>query len=188
MSDYRRDYPRLSLCGLNCGLCPRYHTDGTSRCPGCCGEGFLSKRPACGVITCARGRGVAYCYECDDYPCRRLQGAECTDSFITHRNMRVDFDTAERDGIEAYRAMLDEKVAMLQTLLTDYNDGRRKKIFCLAVNLLDVQAVREVMARLAAEVGEEDPPKARAAAAEALLRQAADGAGIVLELNTGKRG
>jgi len=30
----QREYPLFSACGLNCGLCPRYHTDGISKCPG----------------------------------------------------------------------------------------------------------------------------------------------------------
>ena len=34
-SEYDREYPLFSACGLNCGLCPRFYTDGESRCPGC---------------------------------------------------------------------------------------------------------------------------------------------------------
>jgi hypothetical protein len=33
MKEYYRNYPLFSLCGLNCGLCPRYHTQGESKCP-----------------------------------------------------------------------------------------------------------------------------------------------------------
>jgi hypothetical protein len=28
-------YPEIGICGLSCGLCPSYHTDGISRCGGC---------------------------------------------------------------------------------------------------------------------------------------------------------
>gem|GEM_PF-3991072 len=41
-----RSYPLFSDCGLNCGLCPRYYTDGASRCPGC-GQG----ESCVGVVT-----------------------------------------------------------------------------------------------------------------------------------------
>lgn len=33
----------LGCCGLDCGLCPRFYTEGSSRCPGCCGENFEKK-------------------------------------------------------------------------------------------------------------------------------------------------
>jgi len=35
MSDYNRQYPVFSLCGLNCGLCPNFQSTAASRCYGC---------------------------------------------------------------------------------------------------------------------------------------------------------
>ncbi|HCP15088.1 MAG TPA: hypothetical protein DIT32_04865, partial [Peptococcaceae bacterium] len=62
MKEYVRAYPLFSLCGLNCGLCPRYHTEGESRCPGCGGPAFHLKHPSCAVITCSRKHGgVEHC-------------------------------------------------------------------------------------------------------------------------------
>jgi hypothetical protein len=26
-------HPTIGCCGIDCGLCPRYYTDGPSRCP-----------------------------------------------------------------------------------------------------------------------------------------------------------
>ncbi|HNR04634.1 MAG TPA: DUF3795 domain-containing protein, partial [Bacillota bacterium] len=42
----------LGCCGLDCGLCPRFFTEGASRCPGCCGVDFENKHPSCSFITC----------------------------------------------------------------------------------------------------------------------------------------
>ncbi len=47
-----RKYSTIGVCGLDCGLCPRYYTVGTSRCPGCCGPDFFNKHPSCSFITC----------------------------------------------------------------------------------------------------------------------------------------
>jgi len=52
MKEYKREYPLFSLCGLNCGLCPKYHTNGESKCPGCGGTDFTLKHPPCKVIRC----------------------------------------------------------------------------------------------------------------------------------------
>lgn len=185
MGEKQRAYPRLSACGLNCGLCPRHHVDGTSRCPGCGGEGFAEKRPMCGIISCNRRHGeIEFCYLCDEYPCKKLEGAHLVDSFITHRNMMKDFERAKSGGLDGYRVMLDEKVDMLRLLLEHSNDGRRKSFYCLAVNLLELEDVRQVMARLAAEAPPESPDlKARAQAAVGLFEACAQAQGVVLKLN-----
>ncbi|MGD9663260.1 MAG: DUF3795 domain-containing protein [Porticoccaceae bacterium] len=186
MGDWQRSYPRFSQCGLNCGLCPRYHTDGASRCPGCGGADFFSKRPACGVISCARKKGVAeYCYLCEEYPCKKYNGVALHDSFITHQNMMTDFEKAKAVGMEAYQAELDEKVAALEDLLAHYNDGRRKSFFCTAVNLLALQDVRAVMAQLEQTALAGDT-KARAACAVQLFEGMAAQRGITLKLNKKK--
>ena len=39
----------------------------------------------------------------------------------------------------------------MKCLLKDYNDGRRKSFFCLAVNLLDLEDLKTVMEHLAEE-------------------------------------
>ncbi|MDA8220886.1 DUF3795 domain-containing protein [Desulfosporosinus sp.] len=70
----QRQYPLFSACRLNCGLCPRYHTDGISKCPGCAGEDFSSKHPTCGVLSCSQRHGIEYCYLCDEYPCKKFEG------------------------------------------------------------------------------------------------------------------
>ncbi len=129
MKEQTRAEPRFSLCGLNCGLCPMYHISETEHCTGCGGAG----RPSCAVQRCAREHGgVEYCFQCAEYPCARYTRAEPYDSFVPHRNVQRDFARAARDGLDAYRAMLEEKEALLRFLLREYNDGRRKSLFCTA--------------------------------------------------------
>ena len=187
MSDYQRQYPLFSACGLNCGLCPRYHTDGTSRCPGCCGEGFFTKHPACGVVSCIqRHDGIEYCFQCDEYPCQKYEKSSHFDSFITHQHMFTDFEKAKHMGLMAYQAELNQKVEILQQLLDDYNDGRRKNFFCIAVNLLELQDVNDVMAELTTETNSDQTVKEKSAAAVARFQAMADRRNIVLKLNQKK--
>lgn len=49
-------------------VCPYYQMDGYSKCPGCSGEGFMTKHPTCGVLSCSQRKGLEYCYLCDEYP------------------------------------------------------------------------------------------------------------------------
>lgn len=182
-----RVYPLFAVCGLNCGLCPRFHTDGKSRCPGCGGTGFYEKHPSCGIISCAGRHGVDYCFQCEEYPCSRYAAPHEDDSFITYQNVQRDFARAKEQGLEVYRRQLDEKVQMLSLLLADYNDGRRKNFYCLAVNLLKLEDLRQALAQARQNPADADlPPKERAARMVAVLEEAAQARGIDLRLRKKK--
>lgn len=145
MGDYRRSYPEFALCGLNCGLCPRYHTKGSSRCPGCGGVRFSELHPTCPIITCSRRHGgVIYCHDCASYPCERYRTPVEYDSFISYVNRLSDQQRALERGMEDYRKELDEKIDLLDRLLTHYDDGRRKGFYCLAVNLFDLKTLHAI--------------------------------------------
>lgn len=181
--DYRREYPLFSACGLNCGLCPRYYTDGDSKCPGCGGENFSEKHCSCSILPCIQRKGVEYCYLCDEYPCKKYDNWE-RDSFITHQNMMKDFEKAKRIGIEAYKEELNEKVKMLEDLLANYNDGRRKSFFCIAVNLLELNEVKCVLEQLGRETELSGlMVKEKSVRAVALFQAIAQEKNVVLKLN-----
>ncbi|MBU5627354.1 DUF3795 domain-containing protein [Oscillibacter sp. MSJ-2] len=143
MKGFWRDNLLFSLCGLNCGLCPMRLG---GYCPGCGGgEGNQS----CAIARCSLAHGgLEYCYECGAFPCERYEDIDQFDSFITHKNRRRDIERASEAGMEAYCARQREKTAVLQELLTHYNDGRRKTLFCTAVNLLELEDVRAVAEKL----------------------------------------
>lgn len=54
-------------------------------------------------------------------------------------------EKARKIGMDAYNAQQREKGAILRQLLASYNDGRRKTFFCVAINLLDLQDIKDVM-------------------------------------------
>jgi len=145
MNDKTREYPLFSACGLNCGLCPRYYTEGSSKCPGCFGNGFYEVHPKCGVLSCSQRKELEYCHLCDEFPCKKYDSADTKDSFITHRNQLRDLEKAKRIGIAAYKKELNEKVTILTDLVSNYNDGRRKNFYCIAVSLLELSDIKGIM-------------------------------------------
>lgn len=177
-----RTYPLFSACGLNCGLCPRFHTDGASKCPGCAGEGFLTKHPTCGILSCCGRKEIEYCCLCQEYSCKKYDKADEFDSFITHKNQLRDLEKMRKIGLEAYIAELNDKVRMLEKLLEHYDDGRRKSFFCTAVNLLSLQDIHSIMKQAADSVGPDIPRKEKCAAAIRLFEKAAEEQGILLKL------
>ena len=151
MQPYARPYPWFSLCGLNCGLCPQHQTKAASRCPGCGGEDFHLKHPTCPIVTCSRKHGdPVFCFACASYPCGRYTSGNEKDSFISYRHVSEDMERVRREGLDAYRAVLEEKIILLEQLLESYDDGRSKSFLCNAVNQLPLEVVRRVAESMAA--------------------------------------
>lgn len=196
MKDFIREDRLFSLCGLNCGLCTM-HIDGY--CPGCGGgEGNQS----CRIAKCSLKRNseirnrennrekdepgrekIEYCHQCPEFPCEYYESIDEYDSFITHRNRRSDLDKHRNIGKEAYQEEQGRKTEILGELLANYNDGRRKSFFCLAVNLLECEVLQAVMDQVKAVP---EPAgrtiKERAAGVVKQLQDVADERGIVLKL------
>lgn len=176
MKGFVRDNPLFSLCGLNCGLCPMKLG---GHCGGC---GFGNQ--SCKVARCGIEHGrTDYCFLCGDYPCARYADEEAYDLFITVQNRRADMEKARRIGVEAYTAQQAEKVELLHRMLSDYNDGRRKTLYCVAVNLLEVDELRAALESLEGrpEFGLLSQ-KERAASLAGILQELAGRQGISLKL------
>ena len=115
---------------------------------------------------------MEYCCECPQYPCEKYEKIGEYDSFITARRQKADMEKLRDIGAERYNAEQGEKVQLLEYLLSSCNDGRRKTLFCLAVNLLELSDVQSVVDQLMAS----DLPtvKERAVYAASLFQKAAD--------------
>lgn len=181
MKNFNREYPLLSLCGLNCGLCTM-HIGGY--CPGCGGG---DGNQSCAIARCSIGQGVAFCSDCAQYPCTHYDAIDATDSFISTRNMRENLEKVKRMGLDAYRAELDEKIEIAALLLAQYNDGRHKSPFCTAVNLLELARLRTVMDELRAQATDAMTQKEKAALAAAKLNAAAQEQGVCLKMRKKKQ-
>lgn len=135
-----RENEFVSLCGLNCGLCPM-KIDGY--CPGC-GRG--SGCQTCSILKCREQQGeYEFCYECIHFPCDKYKNIEEFDSFITHKNQLANLLEIKKDGIEKYTKKISKKSELLNHLLKYYNNGRRKTYFCIAVSLLDISDIETIL-------------------------------------------
>lgn len=139
MKGFERKNQLFSLCGLNCGLCPMF----LGKYCGGCGNGNQS----CKIAKCSLEHGkIEYCYECENYPCEKYQYIDKYDSFITHKRQKEDLERVQKIGIEQYNLEQQEKIKILCYLLDNYNDGRKKNFFCVAVNLLELSELKEAIA------------------------------------------
>ena len=103
---------------------------------------------------------------------------------MPHSRRAADLDRAQELGLDTYINELRAKRAILDKLLANYNDGRRKTFYCAAVYLLPLEALKNVVAKL--ENQPECPVKEQATAAVKLLQETADGHGVCLKLKKKK--
>lgn len=176
-NEFKRSDSLFSLCGLNCGLCPMYIRGG---CGGCFTDSPCY--PTCPIAPCSVKHGnVEYCYQCEEYPCKRYDGIDLRDSLISHRNQKKDLAKAKKIGIEAYLEEQRAKKKILDRLLTEYDDGRRDVFFCLAVNMLEVEDLTAILDHANRET-DRMTRQEKAAFAERQLLLCAEKAGVPLVL------
>ena len=92
-------------------------------------------------------------------------------------------EKAKKIGIGAYNAEQTEKVKLLNILLSKYNSGREKTLYCLAVNLLEVSEVESVLEKATTYINSaETSLKEKAIYVSRLLREAAEKRNVELKL------
>ncbi len=153
-----KTYPTIGACGLDCGLCPRYYTVGTSRCPGCCGPDFFNKHPTCPFITCCvKEKNLEVCGKCPEFPCSKFKDTEEyqaleTSSYPPYRKILPNLNFIKENGIEAFIEQQRGRIGLLETMIGDFDDGRSRSFFCKAAALLDVASLQNSLAEAAQRV------------------------------------
>lgn len=88
-------------------------------------------------------------------------------------------------GAESYLAEQQRKKVLLSYLLDNYNDGRKKTLFCVAVNLLDLDDIERIIQKLDAD-SFHLTLKERASYAAGLFHETAARKNILLKLRKKK--
>jgi len=185
-----KKYPTLGCCGLDCGLCPRYYTEGSSRCPGCCGPDFFNKHPSCGHITCCvKKKNLEVCAECNDFPCQKFDswfGNEAYDSFVTHKKAEPNLYFIKNHGVEKIIEQQKERIKFLKDMLEGFNEGRSRSFYCSAAALLSVDDVKKSIDSAKREVKtldvRKDDVKSKAKILRKIIQDVADKKSIDLKL------
>lgn len=143
-------HPDIGICGLSCRLCPKYHTEGVSRCDGCKTASRMGA--GCPFITCAiRRKGIEFCWDCDEgAACDKWAGHRAFsrqyDTFVCYQKLEDNIAIAERDGIGALDELHQAKLRLLAQMLREFNDGRSKSRFCVAATVLGIDELEGVLA------------------------------------------
>ena len=67
----------FALCGMNCMVCYK-HCYNKKPCDGCLNSdiGKPEHCRKCKIKDCVKEKGISYCFECSEYPCKRIKSLE----------------------------------------------------------------------------------------------------------------
>jgi len=144
-------YPDIGVCGLSCVLCPRYYTDGTSRCWGC-------KTPSrmgaiCPITNCALNKkGVEFCWKCgESQSCPRWgklrDFGKQHDSPKCYQTLEDDIAFIQQHDVAEFRIKQQIRADLLTEMLRDFNEGRSKRYYCIAATVMDIDELRESLSK-----------------------------------------
>lgn len=147
-------YPTIGVCGLDCGLCPRYYTVGTSRCPGCAGPDFSNKHPSCSFITCCvKKKNFEVCAECPEFPCSKFKSEEeyqqlkQSSSYPPYKKVISNLNFIKEYGIKKFIEQQKKRIELLETMIENFDDGRSRSFYCKAAALLDSTSLENSLDR-----------------------------------------
>ena len=180
-------FPIVGCCGLDCGLCPRFYTEGKSRCNGC-GSEYSYAAVGCKIFKCCfKEKNFETCAECNDLPCSRYKGArEEYDSFLTHKEMQQNLNLIREKDIKEHVHRLNRRMELLREMLEGFNDGKSRSHYCIAATLLPIVDLEASLAKaketINADEIELDNLKAKSKVLKSFLNIIAVEKGIDLKL------
>ncbi len=90
----------IAICGLFCGACPAFPEE----CNGCLSDFVREGCKECkkyGFRDCAKEHNVKHCYECGEFPCKRLEEfskGPIINGICNHSNAIPDLESLKKIG------------------------------------------------------------------------------------------
>ena len=96
----------MAPCGMNCALCYAYLKE-KNHCSGCLNENKNKPQHCitCGIKNCDNTTGqneIRYCYECGDFPCKRLKQLDKRYKTKYGMSMITNLETIKQSGMELF--------------------------------------------------------------------------------------
>ena len=89
---------------------------------------------------------------CEKWMKHRKAG-EIGDSFKCYQKINADVGFILENGFDAYWALQREREAILNEMLTNYNEGRSKSYYCIAATVMEIEELRAAPAKATRESG-----------------------------------
>jgi len=167
-------------CGLYCGLCSKYQSKAPSRCVGCrVGE----QHSWCSIWNCCVNKhGYETCTECSEvFNCTIFQRRKVVEWIPAYDNLHL----IQEVGLEIWLKEQEQRQALVEDLLENYNEGRSMSFYCkvcarMPVDMIN-RAVKEAKITLASEKIDKSDIKSKAKVLKTVLKDFATKANIGLD-------
>ena len=178
-------YVEIGVCGLSCRLCPAYHRETKSKCPGCKSEYRMGA--ACAFQNCAlKKKAVEFCGFCDESKtCERWRKnremGKKGDSVLSYQKVEDNIAFIQKNGIAEFEKEQKARENLLKGMLTEFNEGRSKTLYCIAATVLEIGELETVLNEARAKAKGLDL-KAKSEIMHSLLGEVADKKNYVLKM------
>jgi hypothetical protein len=94
-------------CGIYCKRCPGIKV---YCCKGCRDQhGKVKNFPVCKTYECAINKGYEFCFECDDFPCEKLQPIVNFEIFLPHNSKLYNLIMIKKVGIDHWNDICEKQ-------------------------------------------------------------------------------
>lgn len=144
-------YPEIGICGLSCKLCPRYYTEGKSKCGGCKSEIRMSA--GCPFITCAiKKKGVESCWDCNENKTcekwrKHIEFGKHHDTFKCYQKLEDNISFIRKNGIKEFEKAQKIREQLLKEMLQDFNESRSKSYYCICATVFKTNELKNALSK-----------------------------------------
>jgi hypothetical protein len=179
------NHVEIGVCGLSCRLCPAYHRETKSKCEGCKSEYRMGA--ACPFHNCAvKKKGIEFCWLCEENKtCERWrkhrERGKQHDSIICYQKLANNIRFIQKSGIAEFEKQQKIREKLLREMLTEFNEGRSKTLYCVAATILEIGELERVLDEARAKSKELDL-KEKSEVMHSLLNEIANNKNYLLKL------
>lgn len=170
----KKKYELIGCCGMSCSLCPRFHTNGKSKCLGC------GPDPHCQYCAtykcCTIKNNLESCADCNNVPCDKINNLKDWKGFNTNKIWLKHLKEIKKIGYNNWNKSQLDKRKYLEEALVKYDSGRSKSYIILHFLFFNIQIIEEVM-KQGEKINEPDL-KQKAKQFKILLKRTAEDKGI----------
>ena len=105
----------------------------------------------CPFITCAlKKKGIEFCWNCEEKKtcekwAKHRETAKKADSFKCYQKLEKDIASIQKNGVDEFEETQKKRECLLEEMLREFNDGRSKSYYCIAVTVLEVGELEEAL-------------------------------------------
>lgn len=143
------NHVEIGICGLSCRLCPAYHRETKSKCPGCKSEYRMGA--ACAFHNCAlKKKAIEFCWLCDtNETCERWKKhrdfSKSHDTATCYQKLEDDICFIQRNGVTEFEKQQKAREKLLKVMIAEFNEGRSKTLYCIAATVLKIGELENVL-------------------------------------------